>query len=254
MKIHFQFDQAEKARLLPILLENIRHAESLGLPRFPLRGLQGQPLAVIGGGPSVRHHIDTLRNWPGERWAINGAFPWCMENGIDATFFSVDAAEGVSELCKDASKAIVACCCHPKTFEALAGAEVFLMPTPPHPETVSCGPTSASTVPDVATKMGFGDVTFFGCESSYEESVGTHVYMNEPQLNLMIVTCNNQVFATEPEYISQAECLAEIILAQPSVFKEKSGGLLRAMVEGGDWDCVGATDELIASLTYEKAA
>ena len=256
MKILFQFDPAEKERLRPILLEHIKHAESLGHPRFP-RGTKRGPLAIVGGGPSIRNHIERLMYWPGEIWAVNGAWNWCREHDIDATFFSVDPAEGVAELCRGARKAILSYCVHPSVFKSLAretkiiAPQVYMVPTPPHPETVGCGPTTASTAPDVATKMGYSPITFFGCESSYVPEVGTHAYMDEPQENLMIVTCGDRAFATEPEYISQAECLSEIIRKFPDVFKEESGGLLRAMVEiGPEWDCVATQPGMAERLTY----
>ena len=50
------------------------------------------PLAIVGGGPSVKDHLDELRAWPGHIWGVNAACTWLAKQGIGSLFFSVDAA------------------------------------------------------------------------------------------------------------------------------------------------------------------
>jgi hypothetical protein len=48
-------------------------------------------LAIVGGGNSIKEHVDELRSWDGDVWAVNGTINWCMDNGIKAAFYTIDA-------------------------------------------------------------------------------------------------------------------------------------------------------------------
>jgi len=198
-------------------------------------------LAVVGGGPSIRHHIDTLRKWPGEIWAINGAYWWCKENGITATYFTVDPEAYLGEIIAGAHRAVLASHCDPSAFTV--------------PD-ISCakgdypGPTSATAASLIAIKAGFTEVTWFGCESCYEDT--THAYENQPVPELLRIACNGGEYLVKPDLVLQAQVLSKVIRTAPHVFHEESGGLLRAMIEGGpEFDALAGT-QLIHDTMREQ--
>jgi hypothetical protein len=218
---------------------NVAYAAALGLldTSGPQQALHERKLAVVGGGPSIRAHIDTLRQWPGDIWAINSAVTWCLNQGIDAAFFTVDAAEEASRLVGKAKRGVVASRVTPGVFEALhengATIETFLLdPTQPRN-----GPTSATCAPYLALGMGYKHVTFFGCESCYGER--THIDRDERNdVDLLRVQCGPEVYLTKPEFMLQAQLLGMILKAFPTIYEDKSGGLLKAFTDYDDHDIV----------------
>lgn len=86
---------------------------------------------------------------------------------------------------------------------------------------------------ELSIRMGYRDVTYFGCESSFEER--SHAYHDERNEHIFRVKCNGQSFLTNPPYFMQAEYLSAMIRLTP-LLKERSGGLLAAMVADPDYD------------------
>lgn len=190
------------------------------------------PLAIVGGGPSVRDHIETLRNWPGDIWAINGAFHFLLSHGIEATFYTVCPNPGtpsLADLAKGARRAVVAAHCEPELFEALKAAEV---------SKIVCslpGPTSAVAATYAGLKAGYDRFTLFGCEGSYDG--GGYAYDHEHPPHTIRIVSGGESFLTKPEFLLQTEQLAEVIRGLPHMYSEKSGGLLSALVANGlDYD------------------
>lgn len=218
---HCHVDWADRQR-------NIDHCRTLNRPK-----IRGPSLAVVGGGPSINQHVETLKNWRGDIWAMNGTYRWCREHEINAAFYSADATPDVAKLAVGAQRAILADVCDPSAFAACQDVETFEFTarTP--------GPTSATTTLITGLDAGFGEITYFGCESSYDGQ--THAYQDLPVPHLIKVKCGPDEYLTEPEFHLQAEMLSTMIRMAPSVFKERSGGLLRAMVEHGECDAVSAT-------------
>lgn len=264
MKIEFREPPNEEKRRR--LLENVAHSKSLGLPYvgLPLCRIPW-PLAVVGGGTSVRKHLETLKNWPGDIWAINGAWRWCRDNDIDAAFFSVDPAPGVADLARGAKRAFLGSPCHPDTFAALADT-CMIIRTPPDPAGIYAGPTTATYGPEIGARCGFQHITFFGCESSYEHDPGatrgangvtlqTHTYMRESVTSLILVKVEGEDFLTEPEYLLQALWLSNVLRAFPQLYAEESGGLLRALIQAKEWDydIIGVSQEIAEDLWTESA-
>lgn len=223
-------------------IRNTNYSSRLGLPSIEQIGARGN-LAVVGGGRSVLEHIETLRKWPGEIWAINGAFHWCQDNGIKSTFFTIDPHPEWSFYAKGARRAIVAASCHPSLFDVLETAEVF---TFDHNKVLG-GATSATFVPMLSLAAGFDGATFFGCESSYSGN-STHVYENEEIKHAMLVECGGNEYLTNAGYYMQADALAKVLREFPDQFKEESGGLLRAMTLTETHDTVAIGRDLDAVL------
>lgn len=242
MKLHL-------TSLAPATDEEIRrneaYAKSLGFPRL---GVAGKPrLAIVGGGPSIAKHVDDLRSFDGEVWAINGAFPWCMERGIEARFFSLDPSEAVLQFCAGAKSAMLATSCQPAVFDALKGADVEAIDR----SEFLTGPTTASSVTLIALQRGHVEIHFFGCESSFEEV--SHAYGDFNRQNTMKVLCNGQEFLTTIDMMMQAEFLGPIIRQCPTVMVDRSGGLLAAYIANPEIDVLAASRELHETI-MESAA
>jgi hypothetical protein len=215
--------------------------ETLGLPKHKGAGR----LAIIGGGPSIRAHVDELRAWDGEVWAVNGAINWCIDNGIPAWFYTADASP-MSNWTYDLSRvkrAVLAPDCSPEMVEYLqsVGAEITL--TAP----LQSGPTSANAADFLSIDAGYSHVTYFGCEGSFEGQ--THAFASFPIPDWMVIELAGEFYPTKAEFISQSIMLSNTIKTFPTVFAEKSGGLLAAMIEHGpDHDVYMVSNSLFAKL------
>jgi hypothetical protein len=207
---------------------NAIHARGLGLETIKPGSRSGR-LAVVGGAPSVQAYVETLRRWNGDIWAINGAWRWCRDNGIAATFFSVDPDPKIATLIEGADHAIVMPQADPLVFEKMQGKRVELFDaTPP-------GCSSSTNAPFAAMEMGYTEITFFGCDCSYSPEK-SHAYYHEPNEMGMVVEVGGNSYLTDPAYWVQVEELAALIREFPKQFKELSGGLLRALVQDSFYD------------------
>jgi hypothetical protein len=237
----------------PTILEDERQAnalviQALGLPKHKGAGR----LAVIGGGPSIREHVAELRAWDGTVWAVNGTINWCIDHGIDASFYTCDS-QPPSKWPYDLSRvkrAVLAPDVSPEmvSFLRSVGAEITL--TGP----LQSGPTSANASDFLSIDAGYEQITYFGCEGSFERTE-THAFKSAPLVDWMIIEIGGEYFRTKAEFISQAIMLRNTITAFPTVFSEKSGGMLRAMLEHGpDYDVQMVSNTLYAKLTDKEAA
>lgn len=242
------------------LKSNERYCASLGLKRLGVK-VGAEPLAVVGGGHSVLDHLETLKQWHGGIWAINGAWKWCQENGIQADFFSIDPQPELLPLVKGVRKAYLASCCHPSVFDALKDADVTVFDTKSagtDDGRLDNGPTSASTVPHVSCRAGYKHVTFFGCEGSYGDIGHANVYPVPVRENWIRVGvpygCGQRVFLTDAELCMQTELLTAYLRALPDFYFERSGGFLGALVEAGQFDVVELSESMKANLVREPVS
>lgn len=236
-----------------VLDGHIQSAKARGLPMVAKQEPHEGKLAVVGGGPSIKNHLDDLRSWPGDIWAINGACRWLRAAGVESTFLTTDPTPGIAEVAKGARNALVASRCHPSVFDALEDAAVRLF----HVSNDDVGGfwASVSTVMvtfDLATHLGFREIHFFGCEGSYETT--THTYMDDPQTFRFVVACNGGEYLTLPELYLQTVQLAEVLRNFPVSFRERSGGLLGAMVRNPEHDIVKVSRALLAGCEFKEAA
>lgn len=227
---------------LPCTPLEILEEYRLAAPDLPEPSGSGR-LGVVGGGPSIQHHIEDLRSWPGDLWAINGAWNWCKDRGIDAWFFSIDPLHGEGHLVQGADKVILSDQTCPEAWLAASG-DVRRARNP------YAGPTSAVAASVLAIRSGYDGATFFGCEGSYSPRGTTHAYATPDNSTPIRLSCGHDSFLIKLELILQAEQLADVIRAFPSRFSEESGGLLRALIEHDDYDVTHVTPELMAQ--YEN--
>lgn len=227
---------------------NARHARTLGLKTYRSWQTDKHRLAVVGGGPSINEHVEDLQKWDGDVWAINGAWKWCKDRGIEATFFACDPHPISAQWAEGATTALLENSCDPSVFELLKGAEVYTYDADPQSKGGIVGYAStASCAPHLAIRMGYREVTFFGCESSYHPNA-THAYMDEARKEEMIIRCNGGEYLTAPDLFLQVVGLSKFIREVPEFLKEKSGGLLRAMVNNPEMHIHWISEGLAATL------
>ncbi len=214
---------------------NAAHTRTLGLPAVEYAG----DVAVVGGGPSLADHLDELRAWNGPIWAINGVWQWLKERGVRATFFTVDPKPQAWLKLEPGESALVATVGSADLFASLMGGYVRTFDLGTHD--INSGVTSATATPHLAIKMGHNSVTFFGCDSSF---VGfeSHVYPADLPDDLMVVDVGGLGFATKPEFIMQAEDLAALCRELPVFCRNRSGGLLAALIDNPEWAVAGVKE------------
>jgi hypothetical protein len=227
---------------------NIANCKAHGFPEI---GDAVRPaLAIIGGGPSVQEHVRELQDWPGDVWASGSAFPWAVANGIKASYLTIGQEPVLAEKCAGASHAVLATCCDPSVFEALKGARVEVFDLHHEGKDANHGVSSVTAVPKVALLMGYTEIHFFGCDSSYEDQ--THAYPDDPPPQFkLVVQCNGKSHKTCAYMLIQAEFLSVVMREVPSVFVNRSGGLLKALIEAPglmDYDITHGDSELVERL------
>lgn len=226
--------KGEPAQSFDELLANVQ--ANAGYPVVSLCMPHGKRLAIVGGGPSVVASEDVLRRWDGDIWAINATSKWLKDRGIPCVHVSVDA-EPLTGMSGDA---LMASWCDPEMLGRFSSVRVFHL-KPVVAEGVECASATASTMPSIAMTLGYRDVTFFGCEGSFNDV--DHVYTHENRPHQLIIRAGRD-YRTIPPLMIQCEELSWFLREFPCFFKEESGGLLRAMVANPDWSVVAVSGPL----------
>lgn len=201
-----------------------------------------QRLAVVGLGDSASRAINELREWDGDIWAINGAAAWLASQGIVSTMVTVDPLPFPDSAFDGISSALFASCADPKAFELMRDrVEKFDM-SEHADDGVFGGCTTATRMPALAIQLGYTDITFFGCEGSFTDR--NHVDSHRDYPEQLFIRAGGTDYRSVPEFVLQAQSLSALISEWPDIFKEKSGGLLRAMVKNKDWSVVAVSASL----------
>jgi hypothetical protein len=217
------------------------------LPRLTKKEPHGGKLAIVGGGPSVISLLDELRAWDGEIWAINMTAAWLKERGIIAKFITVDPGLFKPHHVVGVEEAYLATACHPEMRNLFSKVSFFdLYETDPNG--ITGGTTTASRALSLAIHQGFYDITLYGCEGSF--TIGQdHVDRNDMNPEMVVVQAGDEHFVTYLGYMTQCDTLSNMIRLAPNVFKQRSGGLLEAMIKHHDtWAIVAVSEALKAHL------
>lgn len=216
------------------------------------------PLAVVGGGPSALDHLQELLDWPGDIWALNMGAKWLASHGRTERvwLFTVDPDHKIpwEEWTVGVERAIVSSACHPSLFWSMRGKEVSMfhcrsIEDMPELFVAGGGRCSASRAVLQASWRGYRCVTFYGCEGSLRTK--THAYRDEGKKNQMIVKAGDSYHITTPDLYFNTQDLVEDFLrfSNPDPkrgLKEKSGGLLRAMLEYPEtWEIVALSESML---------
>lgn len=209
--------------------------QNASVPRVQFCAPHKRRLAIAGGGPSLVNDLEELRAWDGDIWAINDTAQWLNERGVHATLFSVDPMP----MDVEAPSAILASLCDPAIFLRMKGRVLAFDMVETHPEGIGGGCFSSTRAPALSLKMGYIDVSFFGCEGSFEERDHVDRHSNHPEQ--VIVRAGGRDYLTYPSFIVQCEELAKLFYFD-NVYHNRSGGLLKAIVEHPDtWEIVGVS-------------
>lgn len=244
----------------PVTPEDIeaqyQHAKSLDLPTVEVKPVvpsNGRKLAVVGGGPSINKHVETLKNWPGDLWAINGAYHWLKKHGIESTFIACDPHVIVADWAENVTKALVTTRCHQKVFEVLKanGANIRVFDLDGQHKIITSSSTAGCSI-HLAVMHGYKDVTFFGCESSYPPGQ-THAYFHEERAEEMIIRVGVEEFHTAPDFFIQALEMSSV-LRDADGLHEQSGGLLRALINDPQYHITWISEGLFKQLKPKTEA
>jgi hypothetical protein len=224
--------------------QTIAHIASARKRDLPIVKGSGR-LALVGGGLSAADHIETLRQWDGEVWAINGAATWCIANGINAALVTVHPT--ITEIAPSIRRVVLGSECAPGLFDACSDRDLRILPDVEINGEMQRGGTTATSVALALPYMGFADVTFFGLEGSYgERSHNYDVYQDPNELWVVVKACDGE-YRTKLEFLHQSQLLAELVHKYPQ-FEERSGGLLRALVKDHEHDEIDMSPILLEEI------
>jgi hypothetical protein len=218
-------------------------AVARGLPQVQFRALRKGKVAIVASAPSVGDYVDTLKEWDGEIWGINGAFAWMLHRGIKpSAFIGIDPEEMLKDYLiemPDDATYYLAAQVHPGVFDHLQGKNVRLwfqadgeMKFPIGTVTVPGGSSCLGRAPYLACLLGWQDVHIFGGDSSFTHK--THVYggnLPEKGSGLVLSQAGGEVFKTTRTMMAQACEMVEIVQNFPGSITIHGHGLMQAMVQ-----------------------
>jgi uncharacterized Rossmann fold enzyme len=239
---------------------NIDSALKRNIPRCIFRAKpRKDSVAIVASGPSVAHEVETLRNFEGQIWAINGAFEWLRKRGlrydafvgIDPEWFLKDyLLEPIPTDCTY----YLGACVDPQVFDHLKNHNVRMwfpadgeVKYPRDAPTVPGGSSCLGRAPYLAYMLGFVDVHLFGGDSSYTDR--THVY-SEPgncptkEQGMVLAQANGKVFKSAKNMILQATDMVEIVTNFPGTITIHGGGLMPEMCQ--EMKDTGILEQLVA--------
>ena len=210
------------------------------LPVCQVRRLRPGKLAIVASAPSVGDYVDTLKEWDGEIWGINGAFAWMLHRGIKPNaFVGIDPEWFLKDYLinmPDDATYYLASQVHPDVFDHLNGKNVKLwfqadseVKFPVGTVTVPGGSTCLGRSIYLAVMMGWQDVHIFGGDSSFTHK--THVYGGELPTNFCFAKACGQEFKTTRTMLTQACDLVVTVQNFPGTIAVHGWGLLQAMCE-----------------------
>lgn len=221
------------------------------VPLLQQATIHGRKLAVCGGGPLIVNDLDELRAWDGDVWGVNHTAAWLVKQGVNATFVTVDP---ILVDVEPVENALIATVCDPRLFKRFAGKNVRGFDLHETDATAMVGGSSTVTrSPSISLRMGYADVSFFGCEGSYEGS--THVDRNAFEPYIFIIRAGGKDYKVEIALLQQCKELTAIFNEYSAIYKNRSGGLLRAMIENPDtWEIAGVSAALKKVIEAENGS
>lgn len=199
-------------------------------------------LAIVGSAPSVKRYVDELKAWPGEIWAVNGAYRFLLDHGIVAhAFVGLDPVPELKEYVErrhERTTFLMSSVCDPSVFDELKDADLWLwhskqndFPYPPGEQVVGGGTTCLTRAPFLAHMVGWRDITLYGGDSSFEEGeycYRTGSFSQDTDRPKFEVEIGGKVFLTEMNLLKQVPVFGVMETMFNGVLKFKCGGLLEA--------------------------
>ena len=190
-----------------------------------------RPLLIVGSGPSVSGLVEYVKEWPGDVWAINGAYDYLLSHGLICEgFFGLDPLPQLADYVRNANDYTtfyLVSVCDPAVLDALAGHKVLLWHAmaedrgkyPEGHQMIYGGTTAVTRAPFLALALGYRDINMIGVDSSYDKERGQYCYQwgtYETDIAEMTipVSCNGEgPFFTEIGLCKQVAQLGTMLAA-----------------------------------------
>jgi Protein of unknown function DUF115 len=242
--------------------ENIRVNGRRGLPKFEdLPGFnapKGWPVALAGGGPSIKRHLDELRSAP-TIISCGSSHDYLIEQGIIPTFAVACDPDPITQAYfqNPCQKTIFLLSkhCHPDLYEHLKdyrivtwncfmddprAAEILIETDGPNWHAIAGGCTVGLRSISIAMMLGFKDIHFFGFDSCVEQIEGGyahHAYQyatdKEQMQEVFTVKCGtdrpgDKTYFCEGYQLAQAFHFKQFVTAHGHLFRAYfyGGGML----------------------------
>jgi hypothetical protein len=170
-------------------LANLKSNLARGLPVLSQAVPEHQrPLLIVGSGPSVSGLIEYIKQWPGDVWAINGAYDFLLSQGLICEgFFGIDPLPELADYLRNANEYTtfyISSFCDPAVLDALEGRKVLLWHAmaenrevfPEGHQMIYGGTTAVTRAPFLALALGYRDINMVGVDSSYDKERGQYCY------------------------------------------------------------------------------
>jgi len=154
------------------------------LPEFKKVKGPDSAIAIVGGGPSLKRHLDELRAFEGRMIACGSVHDFLIENGFKPRYAAACDPDPImaNYLRKPCSETtyLLSSHCHASAFDALDGMpivlwhcapidEKFLEEVDPGWQAVGGGCTVGLRAISIAMMMGYSNIHLFGFDSSLED-------------------------------------------------------------------------------------
>lgn len=151
---------------------------------------QTKPLLIVGSGPSVSEEktIEYIKAWPGDVWAVNGAYNFLLDHGLICEgFFGLDPLPELADYLRrpnEYTTFYIASMCDPGVLDALKGHKVLLWHAcaedadffPKGHKAVIGGTTAVTRAPFLGLALGYRDINLVGVDSSFDNTKGQYCY------------------------------------------------------------------------------
>jgi hypothetical protein len=147
-----------------------------------------RPLLLVGSGPSVSDLIGYIKEWPGDVWAINGAYDFLLSHGLICEgFFGIDPLPQLADYLRNANEYTtfyISSMCDPSVMDTLEGKKVLLWHAmaenrdafPEGHQMIYGGTTAVTRAPFLALALGYRSINMIGVDSSYDRERGQYCY------------------------------------------------------------------------------
>jgi hypothetical protein len=233
---------------------NVTHNITRGFQQVEPHPTNDIEVMIVGGGPSALDNIETIRRLRSngvKLIAINGAYKWCIDNGImPSAYIMVDArpfnTRFVSPIIDDC-KYFIASQCHPSAFDSLPQDRTYIWHTSADliNDVLAAQYKNWWAVPGGSTvllraiplfrMLGFKRFHLFGCDSCLDGE-SHHAYEQKENDGQIAIPVNvgGKIFQCHAWMISQAQEFIDLIrMLGDEIELEVYGGLLRHILETG---------------------
>jgi hypothetical protein len=191
--------------------------------------------------------LDKLRSWPGEIWAINGAYDYLVRAAvIPCGFVGIDPLPTLAEYViniEPETTCYMSATCDPAVFDALKGKQVKIwFPDQERNEMFPVGSTlvrggtcAITRAPYLAYNLGYRDITLFGADASFDGSRYCYVdgtYKEDSYREAYPVSVDGKtVYYTEINLLKQCAQMGVIVEQFRGMLKVDCDGLMRAYLD-----------------------